>query len=311
MAKNRDRLEGAQRRRRRLGLDHVHRYRYPCGLCGAKTRLTKTHVPPQCAGNTGLVFRQFFLTSTDQILRRGSRQIGGLHVYGLRQDCNGLQALYEGAYGEFAQALYPCWIRRDLAIPGGRMELPDQEIAPGAIARSVLIGVFGLNANLRNLYPQLAESLCQRSDSIELPDDIQLRLALARGTTAGVTAVSGAEVVMAGWAVSGSVAVGRGITCSTRSSPGSDDQIPDHVCPGGRATQYAAAHERLRLDPAQPTSRPGPAARAGYQRIDLDHTTTRSCQARQASRAHRIEITSGVAGTLGAMGTTGGQVPIR
>jgi hypothetical protein len=27
-------------------------------------------------------------------------------------------------------------------------------------------------------------------------------------------------------------------------------------------------------------------------------------------RAHRIEITSGVAGTLGAMGTTGGQAPI-
>jgi hypothetical protein len=187
VAKKRDRLKGAQQRRRRLGLDHVRKHRYPCGLCGTETRLTKTHVPPQCAGNTGLVFRQFFLIGTGQILRRGGRQIGGLHVYGLCQDCNGLQALYDGAYGEFAQALYPCWIRGDLAIPGGRMEIPEQDIAPGAIARSVVIGMFGLNANLRELYPQLAISLCQRVDSIELPNDIQLRLALARGTTARVT----------------------------------------------------------------------------------------------------------------------------
>jgi hypothetical protein len=43
----------------------------------------------------------------------------------------------------------------------------------------------------------------------------------------------------------------------------------------------------------------GAFARAGYQRIDLDHTAPRSYQARQASRAYRIEITSRVAVTLG------------
>lgn len=172
---------------RRLGLDHVRAGRYPCGLCGIETQLTKTHVPSQCAGNVGLVFRQFFLTGADQMLRPSRRYAGGLHVYGLCQDCNGLQARYEAAYGEFAQALYPCWIRGDLSIPNGRIELPSQEIAPGAIARSVAIGMFGLNAKLRELYPQLADSLCQRLDSIQLPRDIQLRLALARGTTARIT----------------------------------------------------------------------------------------------------------------------------
>jgi hypothetical protein len=121
------------------------------------------------------------------MLRQSRRTAGGLHVYGLCQDCNGLQARYDAAYGEFVQALYPCWIRGDLAIPGGRMEVPDQEIAPGAIARSVIIGMFGFNANLRKSHPQLADSLRQRIDSIELPSDIQLRLALARGTTARVT----------------------------------------------------------------------------------------------------------------------------
>jgi hypothetical protein len=86
-----------------------------------------------------------------------------------------------------SQALYPCWIRGDLSIPNGRIELPSQEIAPGAIARSVVIGMFGLNAKLRELYPQLADSLRQRLDSIQLPRDIQLWLALARGTTARIT----------------------------------------------------------------------------------------------------------------------------
>lgn len=188
MTKKSDRPKGARPQgSHRMGLDHVRTGRYPCGLCGNKTRLTKTHVPPQCAGNTGLVFRQFFLTDADQILRPGKRQIGGLHVYGLCQDCNGLQAPYDAAYGEFAQALYPCWIRGDFSIPNGRMELPAQEITPGAIARSVVIGMFGFNANLRKLYPQLADSLSQRLDSIQLPHDIQLRLALARGTAARVT----------------------------------------------------------------------------------------------------------------------------
>lgn len=188
MTKKRDRPKKAQPQSgRRLGLDHVRTGRYPCGLCGTKTRLTRTHVPPQCAGNTGLVFRQFFLTGADQMLRPGRRHIGGLHVYGLCGDCNGLQAQYDAAYGEFAQALYPYWIRGDILIPNGRMALPTQEVAPGAIARSVLIGMFGLNANLRMLYPQLADSLCQQLGSIQLPPDIQLRLALARGTAARVT----------------------------------------------------------------------------------------------------------------------------
>lgn len=87
----------------------------------------------------------------------------------------------------FAQALYPYWIREDILIPNGRIALPAQEVAPGAIIRSVLIGMFGLNANLQILYPRLANSLCRQLDSIQLPPGIQLRLALARGTAARVT----------------------------------------------------------------------------------------------------------------------------
>ena len=36
VTKKRNRPEGAQRRRRRLGLDHVHKYRYPVAYVGLK-----------------------------------------------------------------------------------------------------------------------------------------------------------------------------------------------------------------------------------------------------------------------------------
>jgi hypothetical protein len=187
MANKRGRSKGPQPRSSYLvGLDRSRKRRYPCGLCGTKTQLTRTHVPPQCAGNTGLVYRRFWI-SRDQTLSHGRPQIGGLHVYGLCKKCNGIQALYDPAYCELARALYPCWIRGEVALPGGRMELPNPQIAPGAVARSVLVSMFGLNANLRMMYPQLAESLHQQADSIQLPVDVQLRLALARGTTARVT----------------------------------------------------------------------------------------------------------------------------
>lgn len=169
-----------------IGLIRQRGLPYPCGLCGREEKLTQTHVPPRCAGNSNVVSRQSLLTRRE-ILHRSRSERGGLHVYGLCKRCNNLQSLYDEAYCDLARSLFPCWIRGGIVTSGNRMELPSQQIAPGVVARSILIGMFGLDANLRVLYPELADSLLHKADSLRLPGDLRLLLALARGTTARVT----------------------------------------------------------------------------------------------------------------------------
>lgn len=157
----------------------------PCGLCNNDKRLTKTHVPPQCAGNRGLVGRSTIVLQEGSAKR--SRTLhGGLWVYGLCASCNLLQSLYDPAYCSLAQAMTPFWSRNlSTALPR-RIETPQALIKPGAVARSVIIGFFGVNPNLHRVYPSLAAQLIERQESIELPDDFQLRFAIAKGRTARV-----------------------------------------------------------------------------------------------------------------------------
>jgi hypothetical protein len=65
--------------------------------------------------------------------------------------------------------------------------MPDVDIAPGAIARSGLVGCFALDSNLRNLYPGVARALIDDADAIELPAPMDLYLAVTQGPSARVT----------------------------------------------------------------------------------------------------------------------------
>jgi hypothetical protein len=65
--------------------------------------------------------------------------------------------------------------------------MPDVDIDPGAIARSVLVGCFALDPNLRSLYPEVARALIDDAEGIELPAPMDLYLAVTRGPSARVT----------------------------------------------------------------------------------------------------------------------------
>jgi hypothetical protein len=145
--------------------------------------MTRTHVPPQCAGNRHLVGRLSLLTSGD-VVTRGTPRSGGLHMYGLCAACNGLQSEHDSAYGALAGAVRGCAPGSDL-LTGRRVTMPGARIRPGAVARSTLIGMFALNPGLRAIVRAAAEALLSRSSRVPLEGQ-RLMLALAAGRTARV-----------------------------------------------------------------------------------------------------------------------------
>jgi hypothetical protein len=162
-----------------------------CGLCGQTMPLTRTHVPPQCAGNTQGVQRHYLQTVTADgvptVVRARKSWAGGLYVYGLCAQCNSNAGRWDGAYGALATALRPCWSSGALATPGGRIGLPSYAFSPSAVARSVIMGMFGVNRGLRARHPSLAQGLLDAAEPLALPPDLRLRVALAKGTTARLT----------------------------------------------------------------------------------------------------------------------------
>lgn len=177
-----------------LGLRLRHGEPADCGLCGQTVPLTRTHVPPQCAGNSQGVQRHYLQTVTADgvptVVRARKSWAGGLYVYGLCGQCNSNAGRWDGAYGALATALRPCWSSGVLATPGGRIDLPSYEFSPSSVARSVLMGMFGVNRGLRARHPALAQGLLDAAEPLALPPDLRLRVALAKGTTAGSPARS-------------------------------------------------------------------------------------------------------------------------
>jgi hypothetical protein len=158
-----------------------------CGLCGRRGKLTKTHVPPQCAGNRGRVKRFMIVSDSEHRAAATTKRIGGVHFYELCVTCNGdLQGLYDPEYCTLAKALWAIATDAALHLPP-RVQLPDIAVRPGAIARSVVIGAFALNPTMRLIHPDLAQALVSREESIDLPSPLRLHLALTRGPHARVT----------------------------------------------------------------------------------------------------------------------------
>lgn len=107
-----------------------------------------------------------------------------MHFYGLCAICNVRQSKYDSAYAELSDIVRPRWIKTSGMIPGVLYRPPAATCQPGAVTRSLVIGMFGLNPHLRVLYPAVAAALVNQDDEITLPDDIALWLATARGKRA-------------------------------------------------------------------------------------------------------------------------------
>ncbi|GAC68872.1 hypothetical protein [Gordonia soli] len=167
-------------------LDQVRRRKrkYPCGMCGETLIMSKSHVPPQCAGNLGLVHRTRLIVRGSDV-SHGRADRGGIHFYGLCRRCNTAAGDFDPAYGAFATLLRPYWVRDwTLQLPG-LVETPDVTLRPGAVVRSLLLGMMATTTMIRRLCPDLAEQLLT-GEPVDLPSNVRLRMAFARGRSARV-----------------------------------------------------------------------------------------------------------------------------
>jgi hypothetical protein len=149
----------------------------PCGLCGQFRKPTRTHVPPQVAGNATAVRRAPDVIDAGRVRRPGRWSEGGMWVRGLCMDCNNLAGrTCDRAYADFAAQIGRMstpFARSMQVIPN---EAPCVVFAPQLVARCVLFGMFGINPRLRVIFPDLADDLVRGADLVRWPDKATLRV---------------------------------------------------------------------------------------------------------------------------------------
>lgn len=165
-----------------------------CGVCGRFGKMTRAHVPPQAAGNTGAVLRYRPSILDGGLGANGREKLGGLYVESLCAECNNVRAgaKRDPAYADFAQRMERA-LGTSLVLPG---PVPPINVAPGLVSRSVLIGLMAVNPRLREQYPSLAEQMVEDRPGIRLPGGLQLRLALTRQREARLAAQASLSRVM-------------------------------------------------------------------------------------------------------------------
>jgi hypothetical protein len=167
-----------------------------CGLCGQLRRLSKTHVPPQVAGNTGAVTRA--RTKIEGGVRSHGRfERGGMWLRGLCADCNSLAGgRYDKAYADFHFQVERFLRAGDQRLLRDPREVPAARFAPGLVFRSVMFGFFAMTPVLRTVHPELAEDLLDGRDDVRWPDKLRLALAFTSSGTARLAGPIGAYRIL-------------------------------------------------------------------------------------------------------------------
>jgi hypothetical protein len=157
-------------------------------LCGDVRPLSKSHVPPQAAGNTDKVRRSADIIDADKVRRPGRSSIGGMWVRGLCKPCNELAgARYDLAYADFHSRLAATGAPLVRRLLLDDKDVPPVLFAPGLVARAVMFGMFALDTRLRIIVPPLAEQLLQKEPHITMPSQVRLKVARATGKGALLT----------------------------------------------------------------------------------------------------------------------------
>lgn len=147
--------------------------------------MTKAHVPPQCAGNSMLV-PEYKLMSDGDVVSIGRQRLGGIHFLGHCRPCNSrIGERYDKSYGEFADILRPSWVKDWRIACPPKIEVPDGAFNPGKVIRSILLGMCALTPFMQQYHSDFVKKLMS-GESVALPGDLKLYLALARGMSARV-----------------------------------------------------------------------------------------------------------------------------
>jgi len=176
-----------------FGLINQRGNKHPCGVCGVKKRMSQAHVPPRCAGNEMLV-KRYRLMANGYVVASGRQDIGGIHLYGLCEACNSEAGRYDGAYGDFADELRPYWVKSWQVQVPPLISTPRITFDPGAVVRSILLGMCATGPIIHRRWPDFPPQLMS-GNALQVPSEIRLYVALARGVTARAAgAMSGFHV---------------------------------------------------------------------------------------------------------------------
>jgi len=156
-----------------------------CALCQASTTMSKAHIPPRCANNTGSTVTRGRPYIEDQVRQWESPKEGGLWLKTVCRDCNILASKYDDAYGAFANALLPHISGHPLSLPSSD-GVPPVAVAPGRVARSVLHAMVALAPSFNVIDRRFVRQLLEDVDYTRLPAGMRLRLAMTSDTHARI-----------------------------------------------------------------------------------------------------------------------------
>ncbi len=150
--------------------------------------MTRAHVPPQCAGNTDAVTRaKWMLNSETSAITLGRYDRGGIHFPGQCDSCNKAAGRhFDPSYGALSDALRPLWAASLGQPQQESVPMPSIQFRPGAVARSIILGMCATTPLMRANWPQVAAVLDPMT-AVQLPAGHRLFLAFARGKTAWVS----------------------------------------------------------------------------------------------------------------------------
>jgi hypothetical protein len=156
-----------------------------CALCGKVGPLTRTHVPPRCAGNDGDVQRPVITEENGTpSLQKGRPYAGGAHDFLLCERCNNTAGLYDP---EFCR-----WWRHAVADVNERStelratKVGDDDLLtidnadPGAFIRSALTGLFAVGLPPHRVFPDIANAILT-GEAVPLPRGLRFRMAYTIG----------------------------------------------------------------------------------------------------------------------------------
>lgn len=155
-----------------------------CAYCRFEGKMSKTHVPPKAAFNDGPASEVVRETLPDGswTTRPGRERDGGIWGWWLCSTCNGKTSAWDSFYADFAHAAHDAYKQ---AAGSTEAALVDQDFRPGAVLRSVMAGMFAVDATLVEKHPTLAHATFEGVPS-EWPNDIQLSVALNASGTLGL-----------------------------------------------------------------------------------------------------------------------------
>lgn len=154
-----------------------------CALCRKSTDLTRAHIPPQCAGNTGDRVSRMRPYLDDGTMRHDTPKDGGLWLRTICRGCNALASRFDDAYGDFVRRVEQSrrLSSRSIALPGLVSGVPAIHVAPGRVARSLLHCMVALAPSLHAVHRQFVDALARDEPEIRLPPGLQLRVARVEG----------------------------------------------------------------------------------------------------------------------------------